>query len=106
MAKLPSRTALTAPSLGDLLHIVDISDTSSSPDGTSKKIAYENLVAPTGISFTSQTSVTVTHNLGYKPKGITVLDGSGNEILVSIEHINTSSFVMTSNTAISGTIIY
>jgi len=42
MAKLPSRQALTTPATGDLIHIVDVSDTTSDPTGTSKKITYGN----------------------------------------------------------------
>lgn len=56
-------------------------------------------------NFTNQTSVTVIHNLGYKPL-VQVTDGSGSLIGVVVEHINTSSFVITSNSVISGTIIY
>lgn len=56
-------------------------------------------------TFSDQTTVTVTHNLGYKPL-VQVLGSGGNVIEVAIEHSNTSSFVMTSNSSISGTIIY
>jgi len=39
------------PADGDLLYIVDVSDTSESPEGTSKQIIYENLEIPTsGVS--------------------------------------------------------
>lgn len=44
MAKLPSRTELTSIADGDLLHVVDISDTTSDPSGTSKKITKANFV--------------------------------------------------------------
>tara|TARA_R110000796_G_scaffold76294_7_gene170806 strand:+ start:5881 stop:6429 length:549 start_codon:yes stop_codon:yes gene_type:complete len=42
--KLTDLTALGAtPDAGDFLHVVDISDTSGSADGTSKKVAYSNI---------------------------------------------------------------
>lgn len=56
-------------------------------------------------NFTNQTSVTVTHNLGYKPL-VQVSDENGNIIDVVINHTNTSSFVMNSNISITGVIIY
>lgn len=46
MPKLTDRTALNeTPAVGDLLHIVDISDTTDSSSGTSKKITTTNLLA-------------------------------------------------------------
>jgi len=44
MAILTSRTELDEkPAVGDFLHIVDVSDTTDNPAGTSKKITKENL---------------------------------------------------------------
>lgn len=43
MATLISRNALTTLADGDLAHVVDVSDTSSSSDGTSKKITASNI---------------------------------------------------------------
>lgn len=46
MPKLTDKTELaTAPDSGDLVHIVDVSDTTSDPSGTSKKIEYSNLLS-------------------------------------------------------------
>lgn len=42
--KLTARTALTSIASGDLLHVVDVSDTTDSADGTSKKITQDNLI--------------------------------------------------------------
>lgn len=42
--KLTDKTELLSPANGDWLYIVDISDTSESPEGTSKKIKKENAV--------------------------------------------------------------
>lgn len=54
--QLPSLTALTPVADGDLLYIVDISDTTDSDDGTSKKIAKSELV--TDLSLTDISDVT------------------------------------------------
>ena len=42
--KLTDRTALTSIATGDLFHVVDISDTTDSAEGTSKKITQDNLI--------------------------------------------------------------
>lgn len=45
--KLTDKTALTTPESGDVLHIVDVSDTTSDPAGTSKQITHTNLLSGT-----------------------------------------------------------
>jgi len=47
MAKLTDKSALTSPANDDLLYIVDVSDTTDSAQGTSKKIEVQNLVGST-----------------------------------------------------------
>lgn len=42
--KLTDRTALTSIASGDLFHVVDVSDTTDSAEGTSKKITQDNLI--------------------------------------------------------------
>ena len=42
--KLTDRTTLTSIAPGDLLHVVDVSDTTDSAQGTSKKITQDNLI--------------------------------------------------------------
>lgn len=44
MAKLTDKTAASDIATGDLFHMVDVSDTSSSPEGTSKKLAFSTIV--------------------------------------------------------------
>lgn len=57
--KLTDRTELNeTPHNDDVIHIVDVSDTTHSPEGTSKKIKYSNLVQ--GQSSTLGTGNTVT----------------------------------------------
>jgi hypothetical protein len=49
MPKLTDQSTLTEPTLSDLLHIVDVSDTSGSAEGTSKQITLadiKHLLAP------------------------------------------------------------
>lgn len=53
--KLTDRTELAEnPAIGDLIHVVDISDTADSSQGTSKKVTRKNLV---GTTITSETSL-------------------------------------------------
>jgi len=40
---LTQQPELTAPVAGDFFHIIDVSDTVASPDGTSKKILFSNI---------------------------------------------------------------
>lgn len=42
--KLTDRTELTSTATGDLVHVVDVSDTTDSADGTSKKVQLSNLI--------------------------------------------------------------
>ncbi len=51
MAKLTALTTLTTPASGDILYIVDVSDTTDDATGSSKQITYANLIA--GSSLTS-----------------------------------------------------
>jgi hypothetical protein len=44
MPRLPTRTELTTPAQDDLIHVVDISDTTSDPTGTSKKVQISNML--------------------------------------------------------------
>lgn len=56
-------------------------------------------------TFTDQTSVTVDHNLGYKPH-VTVLDGTNSVIIPdSIVHNTDNQLTITFSVATSGTII-
>lgn len=61
--KLTDLSVLTTPASGDLMHVVDVSDTSQSADGTSKKITYANLTSTflTSSDLSSHTSATVAH---------------------------------------------
>jgi hypothetical protein len=57
-------------------------------------------------SFSGQTSVTITHNLGHYPI-VQILDGSGNLIDPnSLNHGSVNAFTVTFNPMLSGTILY
>lgn len=55
--KVSALSALTTPAAADILYIVDASDTSDGPSGTSKKITYSDL---TDLSTVEQSSLTIT----------------------------------------------
>lgn len=55
-------------------------------------------------TFTSQTTVTVTHNLGYRP-AITVIDTAGDVCEGTINHIDNNNANVTFSASFSGTII-
>ena len=61
-SKLTDRTELTVqPANDDLVHVVDVDDTTGSADGTSKKITVQNLLLGAG---GSSTTITVRNNTG------------------------------------------
>lgn len=60
----------------------------------------------TEVQFTSQTSISITHNNGFKP-AVTVLDSSGFERTPNdIEHTSDNAFTVTFTSAESGFIVY
>lgn len=50
MAKVTALTEITAPANGDFLYIVDISDTTDDPTGSSRKIQHVNIVPAGSVS--------------------------------------------------------
>jgi len=60
--KLTAKTALTTPATGDFFHVVDVSDTTSSPAGSSKKITYGNLTSNLTGTASNLTAGNVTTN--------------------------------------------
>jgi hypothetical protein len=78
VSKLTDRTELNAtPDTADLLHVVDIDDTTGSAEGTSKKITVQNLLAAAASSGSSTVTVrngtgaTITKGLALHIDGIT-----------------------------------
>ena len=43
MAKLTDRTTLAVPALPDIMHVVDVSDTTDGPAGTSKQATVSDI---------------------------------------------------------------
>ena len=64
------------------------------------------VVAWYSYTFNTQTSVTVTHNLGHYPL-VQVLDNGGNVIQPdTINHGSVNAFTLTFNPALTGTVLY
>ena len=57
-------------------------------------------------SFTGQTSVVVTHNLGYRPPAIMVIDGSNNALDFELTQTSVNAFTVTMAVSQTGTILY
>jgi len=55
-------------------------------------------------AFTSQSSVTVNHNLGRKPS-VTVIDSAGDECIGDVDHLSNNSLVVTFSAAFTGTVL-
>ena len=65
-----------------------------------------NVTAQYTQTFVSQTSVTVTHNLGQYPI-VQILDGSGNLVGPdTLNHGSVNAFTVTFTPALSGTVVY
>lgn len=81
--KISELTALTTPAAGDLIPIVDVSDTTDAASGTTKKIAFSDLfggAAP--LSVNPQTGTTYTIDPSDNGKVITFSNGSGITVTV------------------------
>lgn len=50
--KVTDLTALTTPASNDIVHVVDVSDTTDDPSGSSKKVELSNLIKGISIPFT------------------------------------------------------
>lgn len=50
MAKLTDKDPLTTPAEEDLTHIIDVSDTTGSPEGTSKRVTKRNYLLGTKVT--------------------------------------------------------
>ena len=109
--KISSLYEKTSASAGDLLPIVDVTDTSASDSGTTKSITYSNLYGSIQLSLNlAQVAYTGSYSdLGGKPiAGIDYLapDGDGSTlkgvIAASVAHFGLSSYRGTIGDSISG----
>ena len=83
--RLTDKTELTAPLSGDLFHMVDVSDTSGSTAGTSKKIKSESIITTTAALSLDSTAVSALNTsaatllspsgsgFGYVVHGVTIV---------------------------------
>lgn len=93
MAKLTDKSALTTLADGDLIHTVDISDTTSSAAGTSKKITASNIKAYIAGSSTTYT--------GAQIASTTSLTSTSNSIAIDLSANNDFSHTFTENTTLA-----
>jgi hypothetical protein len=95
MPKLTDKTELTAAADSDLVHIVDISDTTSSAVGTSKKITLTNIFAQ--FLATARTFASTITSLGVT-SGSNASSGIVGEVISSTIAIGSATSLVT-NTA-------
>lgn len=104
MGKVTSRTALTVAADGDILHVVDVSDTTDSPQGTSKKSTLRVIRKAMGdiyeASLTIPTASVLTLNA--TPIEIIAAPGSGKMIrVISAEYkLTYNSIAYATNTTL------
>jgi len=99
-AKLTDQPSLAVPAPADVLHVVDVSDTSSGPAGTSKKATLESL----GGIFLATKSVLI-NSLSDFPTpvtGVITLAAETEYVIGGDVNLGTNRLVMSANTALSG----
>lgn len=107
--RLTAKTELTNPNNDDILYVVDVSDTTDSPEGTSKKIKISNLLKSTKSTSGTGTTVTFENPLGKfygadtPLNGNIVLDNTGNLNggVVVVYHMSLTEPTITGGTIIS-----
>ena len=77
MGKVTSRTALTTIADGDLLHVVDISDTTDSPQGTSKKSTLRVIRKAMGDIYEAELSIATAAVLTLNATPLTIVAAPG-----------------------------
>ena len=111
MAILTSKTALAAPAVDDFLHVVDISDTTSDPAGTSKKATIANI----GALFTANKTILINALADFPAPaaGVITLVASTNYVLgddVSLGtnrlDVSAGAISLTSNSLFGPTLTY
>ena len=97
----------------DLLHVVDVSDTTQDPAGSSKKLTLGDLVThiQDGLSVSDKnysqafngSTVVVNHNLGKKP-AVTVIASSGDEVYGQIVYNSDNQLTLTFSASFVGVV--
>tara|TARA_R110000772_G_scaffold33245_2_gene81010 strand:+ start:5224 stop:7521 length:2298 start_codon:yes stop_codon:yes gene_type:complete len=106
--RLSDKTALTTPADGDLLEIIDISDTSANAAGTTKKITKLNLLGtPFAGGFTDLSDVGETTLTGSEQKvPIVKLSDDGLTRKLKFERLPTFTDLLGGNAIVKGGIAY
>lgn len=100
MPKLTDKTELTTPASGDYLYIVDSSDTTDDPQGSSKKIKYGNISSI--VERTTLVTVGTDSGCDY------VIDGTDDDVQIqeAIDAVtNEKTIVVVSDVSLSSTIV-
>ena len=104
--KLTERDSLTVASDNDLQHIVDVSDTTDSPEGTSKKITWAN-IKDSLFSFLKLKDVYESSYTGRLGQVVSVgLDNTSGEIGLKFISVPTYSDLLGGNAIITGGIVH
>lgn len=77
MGKVTSRTALTVAADADILHVVDVSDTTDSPQGTSKKSTFRVLRKAMGDIYEASLTIPTTSVLTLNATPLTIVAAPG-----------------------------
>jgi hypothetical protein len=97
---LQSLAVATYPSLTELSYVKGVTS------GIQAQINGLGSPTTTAVPFTTQTSVTVTHNKGFYPI-VQVIDGGGAVLIpLTITHASTNAFTVTFDVSTSGNILY
>ena len=104
--KLTERDSLTVASDNDLQHIVDVSDTTDSPEGTSKKITWAN-IKDSLFSFLKMKDVYEDSYVGRLGQVVSVgLDNATGEVGLKFTSMPTYNDVLGGNAIITGGVVH
>lgn len=100
MTILTDRTILANPANNDLVHVVDVSDTTDDPAGTSKKAEISSL----GALFTATKTIQINALTDFPAPvgGLINLDAETQYVVGDDVSIGTNELVLASNTVVSG----
>ena len=119
MAQLTSKTELTTPADDDLLHIIDVSDTTDGANGTSKKIEKSNLISGLTASDITDFDTEVANNSAVTANtakvtnathtgevtgsgALTIADNVVDEANLKLDTAPTNDYILTADSTASG----
>jgi hypothetical protein len=103
MGTYPSYASLTTPSANDILLLVDVLDTSMSPQGTTKQITVGNLAAST---FNTLDWINVVQEFGADPTGTNDSSTAFQNALTSLQSAGGVLYIPTGNYLIGTALTY